>query len=361
VNEGTKEHDDLLQFAVQVYAEQGRQAWKVDKNATTASTQQTDRNRAWKREQNTASISDGGVIENGEEHELEAEVHNSSKPANVLNNVARAIHADKPVIIVTYDEDFAERIVRYLRQPYAEMTDDRVLLYNSSTPVTPDGKIPLLPKDATRSRWHLTPNGQLQLRADGKVLAEGLADEPIESFDFDTPHAVSRDDREYVVDADGETITSYSTAEAASDEWSAIYAPHVPIDIHYLTDVRVQYKDGDTLSTVDAEPTWSQTATGKRDRYQAGVSEIITSKTVKQDGAEMVYDEYRETVREIYRAFTGRDNAPGDGEFGRAEPDYIQTKRRREEGSYTKYLQDRQLIHPRGLISPHLPFIDNEE
>jgi hypothetical protein len=265
------------------------------------------------------------------------------------------------VIIVTYDEDFVERIIRYLRQPYAEMTDDGALLYNTSTPVTPDGQIPLLPKDVTRSRWYPTPNGQLQLRADGEVLAVGPADDPIGSFDFDTPHAVSRDGREHVVDADGDTITSYDNADNTSDEWSAIYAPHVLIDIHYLNNVRVQYKDGDTLSTVDSEPMWSQTATSKRDRYQAGLSEMITSKTVKQDGAEMSYDEYRETVREICRAFTGRDNAPGDGEFGRAEPDYIQTKRRREEESCTKYLQDRQLIYPRGLISPHLPFINNEE
>ena len=347
VNDGSDRHVSLLATAIQVLTEEGADASIVDQDST--------------------SRPDGTSIKDGTVTNVEAEVADVSKPANILINNARAKAANRGVLHVVTDKDAAKTVYNALKQPFKETGDHGVVLYNGTDAVTlDDGSKPVLPATATESRWELSTDGTLLLLAAEQVLASGDAERSVTSFTYDCPKYVTEDGTHKLIDTDDTVIETAADQSTLLTDWTRIRIPFVPSDIHYLDDSQIRYKDGRGLEPYDPTPTWMQATEGKRKLYKAAEMRFISDYTTATADTEFRYDTFEDLFAAWYIARLSLEDpariddlVPAGNEFGRALPDYVETKRRTVDGTQRRFLRDRTLVYPRGLQSPDLPFIDD--
>jgi len=164
---------------------------------------------------------------------------------------------------------------------------------------------------------------------------------------------------------DGTVIETAPDRSTLLADWTRIRIPFVPTDIHYLEDSQIRYKHGMGLEIYDPTPIWMQSREGKRDLYKAAEMRFFTDYTTEKTDADLRYNALLDNFTEWYIARLGLDDpamidelVPSKNEFGRARPDYVETKRRNVDGTQRRFLRDRTFVYPRGLTSPELPFVD---
>lgn len=346
-NAGKEGHVTLLAFTIQYYAEQDIDIWAI--------------------EQDGDSVPDAKLVQRGQEHAVEVESTNRSKPANLLANAARARYTDSPVVFIAGSEDHANAIFNVLKQPFKSRRDAGAVLYNATTPVAGRGDSqPVLPDGATEATWVLTSTGDLELHSGDRVVATGDAESPASTFAYDTPRYEVDGSVHRIVSATGAVLDTAKTRAGLMSDWSLIYEAHVPMDLHYLDETEIRYKAGNELREYTPMPAWDRDATGKRERYAGALAEFQRLYATERADAELKKDTFRETYQawfdlNLHFGATGgteRLSAPGAKEFGVALPDEIDIKRRTEDDQYIQLLRDVTWLFPRGLVAPSLPFID---
>jgi hypothetical protein len=333
MNEGGAEHQSLQAFTAQWFREQGYEVTEIAQDTTSKPDLRCD---------------------TGEETlAIEIESKNTSKPANLLTNVARADARDRRVILVLGSAKAASWAASVVQEPFREATDTGTLLYNWTAPVrTDDGAVVVLPEDAETAQWRLTHDGTLQLAADGRSLAAGPADAGVSSFTYDSPRFRPDADRLVVETPTGESIATYASKGTLTDDWTILRMPHVPSQLNYLTRVRIMYHDGTTLRPFEPTADWDVAKNSRR--YEGAVQAFLGTYTVTADGTELAIDEFREQALKWYQQLTDRE-PPDRAWFGRSIPDGVNRKRRKVGDTEQSFFADRIWRYPPGLRSPDLP------
>lgn len=308
------------------------------------------------------SVPDLRIQKDGITQLVEVEYENLSRPANILTNAARAAYYDLPVIFVAEKKPEAITIAKKLRKPIKTKTDDGAKLFTQSSGLTlEDGGSPVLPRDAEKqeSQWYIRYDGveeskdgtnsvesvdvTLCLEAGDQTIASGPPDESVASWEYDT--------------------NVFETNQSVPDDRIQIHPPFVPSKLTYLQHTEIRYMSGSELKLLedDEYPTdWNQSdEAGKRERYVNAYKTFIDRYTVSVAGGEIHKQEiFEDFETEFYTPQTSR-KAPGDQEAGRALWKHAEQKSR--DGNTLDLVKDRVWRWPRGIESPDLPFIGDEE
>ena len=295
-------------------------------------------------DEDTESIPDLRMRKDGITYVLEVEHSGQSRPANILTNAGRAYHYDLNLVFIAESKKEAQKIVKILRHPVSVNTDTGARLYTYSDGlILEDGSKPLLPEGTTprESKWYLSHDGTLELRANGEVIVSGPADESVRTWEF--PDVVS----------DG-AVPSHRTR---------VHGPFVPSRLLYLSGVEIRYQNGSTLSLLEEDdyPTsWDYSdQEGKRKRYKSAFKEFVKEKMVSHRGGEIDKQEvFTLVIDEFYKPQTSR-KAPGLSERGRALWEYVE-KKHKDDNDY-HVVRDQAWRWPRGIESPDRPFIGGKE
>ena len=333
MNEGGAEHQSLQAFTAQWFREQGHDVTEIAQDTTSRPDLRCD---------------------TGEETiAIEIESTNTTKPANLLANVARADTRGRAAVLVLGSAKAAEWAARVVQAPFRETTDSETVLYNWTAPVrTDDGAVVLLPAGSDTATWSLTHDGTLRLAADGRSLAAGPAEAGVSSFTYDTPRFTPGADP-LVVDTPGDTpAQTYASKGALTNDWTIVRVPHVPTQLNYLSQVRIMYHDGTTLRTFEPTAEWDVSQNSKR--YEEAVRAFLETYTVTADETELAIEAFREQTLAWYRQLTDRE-PPDRAWFGRSIPDGVARKRRKVDGTERSFFADRTWRYPSGLQSPDLP------
>jgi hypothetical protein len=240
-----------------------------------------------------------------------------------------------------------------VQEPFSEPTDTGVLLYNWTAPVrTDDGAVVVLPEGVDTARWRLTHDGTLQLEADGHPCAAGPAEAGVSSFAYETPRFRPDADRLVVEAPTGESIATYASKGALTDDWTILRVPHVPTRLSYLPCVRLMYHDGTTLRRFEPTADWDVSQNSQR--YEGAVRTFLETYTVTAEGTELAIPAFREQALAWYRQLTDRE-PPDRAWFGRSLPDHVDRKRRKVDGTEQSFFANRTWRYPAGLRSPDLP------
>jgi len=335
MNEGAAEHQSLQAFTAQWFREQGHDVTEIT--------------------QDTASRPDLRCDTGEETVAVEIESKNTSKPANLLTNVARADTQDRRVVLVVGSAKAAAWAASVVQAPFRDTTDTETLLYNWTAPVrTDDGAVVLLPAGADTANWRLTHDGTLRLDADGQTLASGPAEAGVTSFVYDTPQFTPDEDQLVVNTPDGTPGGTYPNTRALTNDWTIVRVPHVPTRLNYLSRVSLMYHDGTTLRTFEPTAEWDVSRNSQR--YEGAVRAFLNAYTVSADGTELAIDAFREQALEWYRHLTDREQ-PDRAWFGRSIPNSVDRKRRKVDGTEQSFFADRTWRYPSGLHSPDLPAV----
>lgn len=333
MNEGGAEHQSLQTFTARWFREQGHEVTEIA--------------------QDTTSKPDLRCETTEETLAVEIESKNTTKPANLLANVARADCRGRRVVLVLGSAKAASWATTVVRAPFREATDAGVRLYNWTAPVrTDDGAVVVLPEGAETARWELAHDGGLRLEADGRTLAAGPAEAGVASLTYDSPRFTPGADRLAVETPEGESVATYPSKGALTDEWTIVRTPHVPTRLSYLETVRLMYHDGTTLRTFDPTADWDVPKSSRR--YEGAIREFLDTYTVVADDTELSIGEFRERALEWYHRLTDRE-PPDRAWFGRSIPDVVARKRRKVDGTEQSFFADRTWRYPPGLRSPDLP------
>ncbi|MDL0131182.1 hypothetical protein PNP59_09590 [Halobacterium salinarum] len=289
---------------------------------------------------------------------VEPEWTNSSKPANILTNVERAVAADRHAILVFASEKLANRAYEALRATHNGTTDYGVRTFQGGAIPEIDGEI--LVTDEDESRWSFTPDGQLVHVVDGDVVTRCPADADLTEVEHGCA-TVHEEDGTYVVTTrDGETLT-YESERAFKREWSRVTLPHVPIDISYLQYVTLMYEtessNEETGEFREFKPTpeWER-ASGKKQRYDQFGGTVAEDFLVEAADTQLEVEACHSVMMGLYKWCTNKD-APKKGWFSKGLPDHIE---RRDTPDGKKALDGYTWLFPRGLVSPHLPSVDTD-
>lgn len=377
-NEGGPDHRKKVPFVAQLLGEYGDDVKPV--------------------EQNTASVPDLWVIPtdgtivmldyetDSDRVHVEVEIANKTKGAKLLANAARSIWHDREVIFVFNSEPEARKGIETLREPFRHTTaDGETLLYNGSVVTRPDGTSPAIPGQHAKSRWWLSPDGRLRVTGDidadlaaefglsldpapadagvremtagtrtaTETLAAGPADDPVATYEYDCPRFVQRDGGVVIETPAGEPIAEYPSTTDCTDEWSRVYAPHVPLGLSYLESAIIMYLDGDDLEVVEPAPEWD--VPGHTERYEGAIEQFAATYTVEREGAELRKGEFRSRALRWYRRQTNR-KAPNNTYFGRATPYDAEPRA----DNRVEVFENRTWLYPRDLVSPDLPGVGAE-
>ncbi|SDZ98693.1 hypothetical protein SAMN04488065_1567 [Haloplanus vescus] len=286
---------------------------------------------------------------------VEPEWQNSSKPANILTNVERAVAADRHVILVLSSQQTADRAYKALRATYNETTDYGVRTYQGD-PIPPiDGEM-LVTRD-NESVWTLTADGILTHVVDGDVVTRCPADADLTEVDHGCATAHNEDGTYIVTTRDDETLT-YESETAFRREWSQVTTPHVPIDVSYLPYVTIMYETGrpseetGDFAEFEATPEWER-ADKKKQRYTEFGWVVAEDFLAETADAQLEVNKCHSVMMGIYQWCTNKD-APDTSWFSKGLPDID----RKDTSDGKKALDGYTWVFPRGLVSPHLPSVD---
>lgn len=344
--QGSKEHRGREDRAASFFEESG---WTVRRPDTETSGAVTD-----------IVISKDGLVKN-----VEVEEANKSQPANIIKNAIRALHQGRDVIFIVKSKSRAQSIASTLADPIRDTTANGAQFLTQSTRlILDDGTTPLLPADDStgESKWEGTWNGRLRLLSNGDVIAEGPADEPVSSYDYDT-----------------------DTVEGAPpDDRTAVHGPMYPPKLCLLNHVEIRYEvDTHTFAKLQKEEYGNDWNTsdqeGRRKRYSKALETFWKQKVVSvprsllRDGREGMnladheiskqefFDCFRE---EFYNPQCSR-KTPGNRECGRAmpappgdNPSYFKEWNDSDRGISYDFLAEHTFAWETGIMSSDLPFVD---
>lgn len=289
---------------------------------------------------------------------VEPEWENSSKPANVLTNVERALAMDRHVILVFSCERLAKRGYKALYSTFRDATEYGVRTYQDDPIPRIDGEMLVTPE--AESTWYVSPDDMLVHVIDDEVVTRCPADADLTTVDHGCATARKEDGTYTVTTRDGGTLT-YDNDAAFNRDWTRVMMPHVPVDISYLHSVSIMYETGSkkeqtgTFREYEPTPEWER-ASGKQDRYNQFGATVAEEFLVEKSGAELAVNECHTTMMNVYQWCTDKD-APNTGWFGKGLPDHIN---RKDGDQGQKILVDHTWVFSRGVVSPHLAGVDAE-
>lgn len=255
----------------------------------------------------------------GEIKVFEAEI-NDSNPAAYLKNLERAAHFGYPVVVVTQKADDLKKKFKQASRPFnsgeTDSSIDGVRLYNfSEEPIETDEIIYLLPRGQTTTKWYLNHNGKLTLLVDGKELASGDPEVPLDTLSYATPRCRIEGGEYVVVSASGEHIKTFQSKSALLAAFTPIKHPFVPTQITYLNHVELRYKNSSTneLTQYYPNPDWARRYRDKPGRrHKASRNEFITTHTTKADGETLFIPDVRKHHRPWHTTQTPLDPPKGN-------------------------------------------------
>lgn len=288
---------------------------------------------------------------------VEVEHGNSSNPAGLLTNVARAVHWGVDVLVVCTApperdksaHQHADEAVEIVNKPFRAIDDDRTRLYNRNTELTrTDEPTPLLPPNIPECEWWLTPEGELELVADGTVVATGPATDSIATFEYDLP-AYRTDGEDHIIeDADGNVVKE---CEELPERWNKIYPPFVPTRLTYLPYPTVRYLEDMELKPYVPQGDWDRK--GHEKRYEGALAEYFSTYTVKYADENLPFADVRPHALQWYRQLTDRKE-PTKAPFGKAT-NHLEKGGNPDDSGRNSHYKNRTWRYPRNLTSPDLP------
>lgn len=306
------------------------------------------------------SVTDIRATKDGTTRYVEISSAGGTKPSNVLTNAMRADHEDADELVFVTDNE--KKLAGIFGRPWRDDdTSDRpgVRIYNMKKPeyaISSGEELVVFPSGDAEAHWRLCHDARLQLWYDGEIVAEGPATADPREFEYDLPLAVDGEDGYRIKPVDGND--QIIPDQAFANNYTTVPAPCVPTRLDYLTDLDIQYFDGDELTTHQPRPAWD--VESKTSRYRKSIKTYFDSRTVTVDGEEINLYSLRERYWDWYDARTTRKE-PNKDYFGTKTPDHIETKARTDaDNNKTRYYKNRTYIYPRGLTSPIFPFVEDE-
>jgi len=297
-------------------------------------------------------------------HFHEIEVKNKTKPAALLTNLARADHHDHQVHVVTESRTDAKRTLWTsdseakegpTSMAFKDTDEEGTITYNQRKNAHTDDVWYLLPHDLSEATWRLTPADRLQLVApDGTVLAEGDAEQSVDSFEFNTPR-VRKDGAEWVLEsATGEELRRRATREAAASGYTFIRKPLVPTRYEYLENTIVEFQANDGFTIFEKPPLWENPQQNASIRYEEAAKAFVELVTIESEGETIPIPELRRRFKTWYTEQTDLKE-PNETWFGRALRAYFEVD---DSDDHNKKLVGRTFRFSEGLLSPDLSFIE---
>ncbi|WP_199719605.1 hypothetical protein [Halorubrum sp. Atlit-26R] len=297
----------------------------------------------------------------------EIEVENDSKPAALLTNLARGVYHDHPVHVITESQSEAQGKLWSdpptakdgpVSMAFKDTDETGTILYNQQKNVSTEACWYLLPRDLSESTWRLLPTDTVQLVGkDGSILAEGDAEQPVESYEFHTPR-VRKDGSDWVLEsASGEELRRRRTKEAAASGYTFVWKPLIPTQFEYLTNTTVEFQSENGFTIFEKPPLWEQPQQSASIRYEDAAKAFVELVTIEDEGAEIPIPMLRRRFKAWYTEQTDLKQ-PNETWFGRALRAYFEVD---DEDDHNKTLVDRRFRFSEGLESPALSFIEDEE
>ncbi|OIB58912.1 hypothetical protein [Natrialba sp. SSL1] len=300
-------------------------------------------------------------------HFHEVEVENKTKPSALITNLARAVHHDHPVHIITETRRDAESKLWSLTDeakkgpvsmPFKRTDEKGTILYNLDKAAHQDKEVwYLLPRDQTEAIWRLTPDDRLQLVGEGgTILAEGDAEAPAGSFVFHTPR-VRQDGNEWVLETSGgEILRRRQSKRAAASGYPYIRLPCVAPRFEFLENTTVEFESENGFTIFDKPPKWERPHENDSVRYEEATKTFVELVTVEKQDAEIPIPKLRRRFKSWYRTQTDLKE-PNETWFGRALRAYFDVD---DSDDHNKTLVGRTFRFSEGLLSPDLSFVDDE-
>jgi hypothetical protein len=140
---------------------------------------------------------------------LEAESHSSSKPAQTIKNLQKAVEAEEKCVFVAREDD-AKTVRNTLNGYYSDTDEDGNHILFNRRPVVIDGETMLRPDEARETVWKRDPET-------GDIMLEDSAG--TRHATFESPEAVFSDAEQY---------PGTESTVVDEDEWRTVYEPYIP-------------------------------------------------------------------------------------------------------------------------------------
>jgi len=363
-DEESDRHQELVIERIKFLLRHGHEILAVDQDVITV--ELTDPDPTETRYLSGNSRPDIVSKKDGQVHFHEIEVENDSKPAALLTNLARADYHDHPVHVITESQDEAQGKL-WSDPPEAKngpvsmafKSTDRegTIVYNHRNDVSTGDCWYLLPRDLAESTWRVLPTDTAQLVGpDGSILAEGDAEQPVESYEFHTPR-VKKDGSEWVLEsASGEELRRRRTKDAVASGYTYVRKPLIPTRFEYLENTTVEFQSEDGFTIFQKPPLWEQPQQSASIRYEEAAKVFVELVTIEQTDAEIPIPTLRRRFKTWYTEQTDLKE-PNETWFGRALRAYFEVD---DEDDHNKTLVDRTFRFTEGLVSPDLSFIEDD-
>lgn len=297
-------------------------------------------------------------------HFHEIEIKNKTKPAALLTNLARADYHDHQVHVVTESWKEAKQKLWTsnpeakegpISMAFKDTDEEGTITYNQRKDAHTDDVWYLLPRDVSEATWRVIPEDRLQLVApDGTILAEGAADQSVDTFEYQTPR-VRKDGTEWVLEsASGEEIRRRATKGAAASGYTFIRKPFVPTRYEYLENTVVEFQQNDAFTIFEKPPLWENPHQSASIRYEEAAKAFVELVTIESDGETIPVPELRRRFKAWYTEQTDLKE-PNETWFGRALRAYFEVD---DSDDHNKKLVGRTFRFSEGLLSPDLSFIE---
>ena len=228
-----------------------------------------------------------------------------NKPAPAVRAAYDATERDTAHMIVAPDEMTGSRIIRWLRAPILNATDEAIQLYQQMEAVERDETVAVTAAETTVPEWWVRGTDAdedrtrvCELRDDDQVLATYDVERGTTRFKDDAWAEIDRlegeEPRPAVAPiADRQTVSRPAT-------WHRITAPLIVPSKAPLTDSAVYAlpeASGDGLTKMDTVSPWTQSELGTDDEQTAAVvDELLSQRTVASPTAAIGYDAFKTLV-----------------------------------------------------------------
>ena len=323
-NEGSVDHQTLVNLTRRWFAEQGDLIKIVEQNADSVPD-------LWLSTDEGLIVSLNKSVDSEIVH-VEAECHNTSKPAGPLTNAERAYACDQHAIFVHESKSEAKKGCKPLFQSYREQTDFGVWLYNGKETITSsDGRTPVAegPSQTTTAIWECDARGRKRLKiGETELLFE--PDQSLEDGAYEYYHR-EVDNTHRIEDEDGELIEEYTNDSAFRANWTKIARPYHPVDYHYGQNITVMYRDTETeagteeLKEYTHTPSWYsqyETETGTIDKLEVAMDNFLDAFVVEEEDAKLPYGDFQEQFRAYCEQWLSIE-PPTNSVIGRTVPEEL--------------------------------------
>jgi hypothetical protein len=347
-NEGSGDHQALVEMSRRWTAEQGDTIKSVNQNTDTLPD-------LW-------LLTDDGLISSLNKYvdceivPVEAEYKNTSKPTGPLTNAERAYACDQHAIFIYDSKNKAKKGYEPLFTPYRGQTDFGIWLYSGDDTVTSsDGRTPVAEgsSDTTTAIWEIDATGRKRLRvSETELIFE--SDESLENGDYEYYYR-EVDNEHRIEDEDGNIVETYTGDAAFKANWTKITRPHHPADYHYGQNITVLYRDRSTqpgteeLKRYPCTPPWHEdfeAETGTIDKLQVVMDNFRDELVVEAEGEKLPYSDFQDQFRAYCEQWLSIE-PPTNSVIGRVLPEKLKDAKKGGTDNRNPYFEGLAFCFPK--------------